>query len=90
DYSLLDRLNIQCDTIVINQGNDIGNEIFDYKGHRVEWISVDERGLSKSRNLALSKATGDICVLVDDDEILRPGYPEIIKNAFSFYPEATV
>ena len=90
DYSLLDKLNIQTDAVIVNQHNHYSYDIFDYNGHRVEWICVNERGLSRSRNLALSKATGDICVLVDDDEQLRTEYPEIIRRAFSFYPNADV
>lgn len=90
DYSLLEKLNIQSDAIIINQDNHYDYDVFDYKGYRIEWFCVNERGLSRSRNLALSKATGDICVLVDDDEQLRPGYPDIIKNAFSFYPKADI
>lgn len=90
DYSLLDKLNIQSDAVIVNQHDHYAYDVFDYNGYRVEWICVNERGVSRSRNLALSKASGDICVLVDDDEQLRTGYPDILRNAFSFYPDADV
>ncbi|WP_134703811.1 glycosyltransferase [Ammoniphilus sp. YIM 78166] len=90
DYSLLDKLNIQSDAVIVNQDDHYAYDVFDYNGYRVEWICVNERGLSRSRNLALSKASGDICILVDDDEQLRTGYPDIIRNAFSFYPDAAI
>lgn len=88
DYSLLDKLNIQSDAIIINQDDHYAYDIFNYNGYCVEWFTVNEKGLSRSRNLALSRATGDICVLVDDDEQLRSGYPDIIKNAFQLNPTA--
>ncbi|TCI49907.1 glycosyltransferase [Exiguobacterium sp. SH5S13] len=88
DYSLLDKLNIQSDAVIINQTDHHHYSVIDYNGHCVEWICVKERGLSRSRNLALSKAKGDFCVLVDDDEQLRPGYPDMIKRAFDFFPNA--
>lgn len=90
DYSLLDKLNIQTDAVIVNQHDHYSYQVLDYNGHRIEWICVNERGLSRSRNLALSKATGDICLLVDDDEQLRAGYPDIIRGAFSFYPNADI
>ena len=90
DYSLLDKLNIQTDAIVVNQVSHYSYDVFEYKGHRIQWFCVDERGLSRSRNLALSKATGDICILVDDDEQLRTEYPEIVKRAFNFYTNADI
>lgn len=88
DYSLLDKLNIQSDAVIINQTDYHDYAVIDYQGHKVEWICVNEKGLSRSRNLALSKAEGDICVLVDDDEQLRIGYPDMIKRAFDFFPNA--
>ena len=90
DYSLLDKLNIQTDAVIVNQDDHYSYDVFDYNGHKVEWICVNERGLSRSRNLALSKATADICVLVDDDEQLRTDYPDIIKKAFNFFPNADI
>lgn len=90
DYSLLDKLNIQSDAVIVNQADHYDHEIIDYNGYSVEWFCVNERGVSKSRNLALSKASGDICILVDDDEQLRTGYPDIIRNAFRFYSDTDV
>ncbi len=90
DYSLLSRLNIQSDAVIINQVDHYEYKILDYNGHCVEWFCVNEKGVSKSRNMALSKANGDICLLVDDDEQLRTGYSNMISNAFASFPDADV
>ena len=88
DYSLLDRLNVQSDAVVVNQCDIEDINLFEYKGHKVLWINSIERGLSRSRNMALRNASADICVLCDDDERLSDGYPEMIKNAYSDVPKA--
>lgn len=53
-------------------------------------ISCRDRGLSKSRNLALDNAKGNICLLCDDDEELHQGYKNIILDAYSSTPQADV
>lgn len=90
DHSLLDRLHIQTDTVVVNQCDREGREEFDYHGNRILWIDTCERGLSRSRNMALRAATAEICVITDDDMVYRDGYPQIIEKAFDETPEAAL
>lgn len=80
---IVKRTNIQSDALIINQTNDnkIQNYIIDNK-YNIRIISTTERGLSKSRNMALNKAMGDICLICDDDEILESDYAKIIVEAF--------
>lgn len=82
DYSLLDRMNIQTDAIIINQCD--RNEIieFEHRGNRIIWFSLNERGVGLSRNNALLRATSDICLMADDDMVYVDGYKEIVINAF--------
>lgn len=56
----------------------------------VRVYEVDERGLSKSRNRAISLAQGDICLVADDDISLLPGYKKHILAAFDAEPEADI
>lgn len=88
DYSLLEKMNIQSDAIVINQSNK--NEIveFDYKGHNIKWISLCERGIGLSRNTALMRATADIVLFADDDVVYNDGYADKIISTFEKYPKA--
>lgn len=87
DYTLLERMNIQTDAVVINQCRRSSKQIFRYKNFRITWIDTCDRGLSKSRNMAISNSTGKICLIADDDEELADGYKDIIEKAFDTYTE---
>lgn len=53
-------------------------------------INSFEKGLSKSRNLALSKAQGKYCLLADDDVFFLPDLANKIKTGFEIFPQADV
>lgn len=53
-------------------------------------INSFEKGLSKSRNLALQHAIGDICLLADDDTYFIEGFDRIIQDSFKKYSQAAV
>ena len=82
DYSLLEKMNIQSDAIVVNQCDH--NEIvkFTYNGHDILWMSLDERQSSAAWNTALMRATADIILFSDEDVKYKDGYAETIKSAF--------
>jgi glycosyltransferase involved in cell wall biosynthesis len=90
DYSLLDRMKVDSDAVVINQGDMDGRSEIIYKRYHVIWINTKERGLSRSRNLAIRNSTADICVLADDDEEFIKGYELIIKDTFDKHREYSV
>lgn len=90
DYSILDTINIQTPAVVINQCDSCFVHEFDYKGNRITWVDTKERGLSRSRNMAIRYSRGDICVLVDDDEQLVTDYEKLITTAFIDNPKASV
>lgn len=48
----------------------------------VRCISVAEKGISKSRNLAIANSRADICVVSDDDLVYHSNSNEIIKNVY--------
>lgn len=74
---LVRRTNIKGKAVVVSQcDKDAISSIGDIK-----IIYTTERGLSRSRNMAISNSTGDICILCDDDEILDDNYISIISNA---------
>lgn len=94
DESYIDTLNIHTDCVVINQcdrecerrscrstgGTDIN----------VTYVETKERGLSKSRNMAIGKAGQDICILCDNDVEYVKDYDRIIEEAFDTYKDADV
>lgn len=88
DYSLLDKMNIQSDAIVVNQCD--RNEIceFDYKGHKIKWMNLAERGVGLSRNTALMRATADIVLFADDDVVYENNYVKKVLSSFERYTKA--
>ena len=52
-------------------------------------ISVQDRGLAKSRNLALDAARGELLVLADDDLRYLPSALATVREAFAAHPDAT-
>lgn len=87
DYSLLDTMNIQSDVVVINQHISDSRIDFNHGDNKVTWINSQERGLSRSRNLALKNASGRICLLADDDLEYVPNYQDIVLEQFSLNPD---
>ena len=85
DHSLLDKMNIQSDAIVVNQCNRNEIEEFEYKGHQILWMSLKERGVGLSRNTALMRATADIILFADDDVVYDDGYEKTIVDCFEKY-----
>ncbi len=87
DYSLLERMNIQSDAIVINQCDRNEIEEFEFRGHRIKWYSFNERGVGLSRNNALMRSTADIILFADDDVVYSDGYEEKILKEFADNPK---
>lgn len=85
DHSLLDKMNIQSDAIVINQCDRNEIEEFEYKGHHIQWMSLKERGVGLSRNTALMRADADIVLFADDDVIYDDGYEKKVIDNFKKY-----
>ena len=85
---LLDKMNPECDAVLVNQCDKDAVEIF-YKGeHRIKVVHRNERGVGKSRNLALETAEKEILLFSDEDIVYRPGYAEDILEEFGKHPEA--
>jgi len=90
DFSLLDKMKVHTDAVVVNQCDSESIEEFVYGEHKIKWINSKERGLSRSRNYAIRNANDDICLLSDDDLEYVVEYEEIILNAFKQYPDADI
>ena len=67
--------------VVINQTSAENMLSSEYPNVRV--INSLEKGLSKSRNLALKSATAKLCVITDDDVVFANGFLESILIAFN-------
>lgn len=89
DFTLAYKSKIDSDLLIINQCDEEGYREIMVNGHKWRMISTKERGLSKSRNMALKNALGDICLLSDDDEEFTTGYKDNILRAYQETPQAT-
>lgn len=94
DCSIVERSNVQCDCVVINQCDVDKVERFTFKnkfGQNKEcvFIHTTERGLSKSRNMAINHAPEDcICLLCDDDETFADDIEDKISAGYRRMPHA--
>ncbi len=86
DTAIVKDMGITSPILVINQCDEDART----ENGNIRMISVPERGLSKSRNLALKEAKGRICLLADDDEVMEEGLEEKVLAAFEEIPDADV
>ncbi len=87
DASIIQRSNVQSDVVVVNQCDHDQVEEFDFINKfgrvcHVKFVSTRERGLSKSRNMAIRNAWADICLLCDDDEVIVDEAEQIILRSY--------
>lgn len=95
DFSLVDKSNINSDALLINQCNQNDFKYYQItKGNddvfNARMIYTTERGLSKSRNMALKNAIGDICLIADDDEKFVESFKDKIESAYQINRKADV
>lgn len=79
------EMNIQTDAIICNQTNFY--EVAQPHSKLIV-ISQKEVGLSKSRNVLISHAKSEICLIADDDVVYDDNLEETILNAFEKYKDA--
>lgn len=87
DYTYINSLNITSDCVVINQcDKKMEKHIID-NGRDIYYIETRERGLSKSRNMAMRYAKDDIWILCDNDVEYLPNYEQLILEQYERHPE---
>ncbi len=104
DETFVDTLGITSDVVVINQCSKVREEDpgeilsieritrdnKEGKEHEIVFVESSERGLSKSRNMALENASADICILCDNDVCYVKGYERMILSAYEKHQDADV
>nr|WP_315145901.1 glycosyltransferase family A protein [uncultured Flavobacterium sp.] len=73
--------------LIINQSKDT---VLSSDFETVRVINVDEKGLSKSRNLAIKNASKKICLIADDDVVYFSNFDHEIISAFNQNPKASI
>lgn len=95
DRCIIERSNIQSDVVIVNQCDIDSVEEFDFINSsgiecHAKMINTTERGLSRSRNMAILNAWGDVCYMCDDDEYMDSDFTTKIKNAYSSHPDMDI
>lgn len=88
DDELVRRSRLTGDVIVVNQCDTEGYAQYPTDHGRAHIYSTCQRGLTKSRNMAIRHATADVCLLCDDDEVFLPDYETRILQAYQTLPQA--
>lgn len=91
DKSIIQRSNIKTDCVIINQCDEEKKEKLQTSNNKnCLWINSKERGLSKSRNMAIASTNADICLIADNDEIFDDDIEQKILKAYQELQEADI
>ncbi|MDT3699206.1 MAG: glycosyltransferase [Thermincola sp.] len=90
DAGLYYKLGLKTNAVIGNQTDSYWYQEYSIEGNTVKVVSTKERGVGKNRNTALLHASGDICLIGDEDLIYSPDYREMVGQAFDELPEADI
>lgn len=90
DFSKIEAMNIHSDVVFANQADHTAYEECEFDGHKAKMITTATRGVGKNRNLALTYASADICLLADDDVRYADDMEERVLAEFAAHPDADV
>ena len=78
----------ELDILIINQTSK--EKLLHSKQKNIRVINAFEKGLSRSRNLAIRNAIGELCFITDDDVEYLPNAINIAKQAYNDFPESAL
>lgn len=87
---LIQKTGITGDGTVIHQCDEEKQEEYPTDHGVVKVYCTRERGLTKSRNMAIRKSRADLCILCDDDEVFVQDYEKKIKRSYAKLKDADV
>ncbi len=90
DFSLVEKSKIYGNAVIINQCDTTDYSEYQTQNGIAKMYSVCDRGLTKSRNMAIGKSNADVCLLCDDDEVFVTDYEDKIISAYKSLPQADV
>lgn len=85
---LAETMQIDSDAIIVSQGDGYGYEELMYKGHKLRYFAMEERGVGLNRTTALLHAGADIVLFADEDIVYCEGYGKKVLEQFEKYPGA--
>lgn len=90
NQEFLNKMNITTSVTVVNQITQHDEVPPNFTDETKKIISLRDKGLSKSRNLALKHASKEICVICDDDMQYVNGVENRIESEYIKHPDADV
>ena len=90
DEDIISHSKITSDTLIVNQCREDGYGEYTRGTSRIRVFSVNDRGLTKSRNFAIEHSDADICLLCDDDEVFSDSCERDIITAYKNLPQADI
>ena len=90
DNSLPVVMGVEGNAVMVDQTDRTGEEEIDTEKAHIRIFRRNERGVGKSRNLALEKAVADIILFSDEDIRYEEGYAAKVVAAFEEHPECDV
>jgi glycosyltransferase involved in cell wall biosynthesis len=84
---LFDDMNLDCDTVIINQCNQNMKKKIIYKNKELFQLDCNEKGLSRSRNRAIENTSSDISIIADDDMYYYDGLKNKILDSYLKNPD---
>jgi glycosyltransferase involved in cell wall biosynthesis len=82
------KMNLKSSAVVVNQCDRLDYEETQVCGEKIQLFSFPDRGVGRSRNEAILRAEGDICLFSDADIVYESDYPEKIRKEFHGNPKA--
>ena len=90
DFSKIEEMNVRSNIVYANQCDRTSYEEMQFDGHLAKMISTQTRGVGINRNLALTYASADICLMADDDVVYSDDMEERVIAEFDRHPDADV
>ena len=79
---LAERMKLPAEAILVIQGKENKYDQWERPEGRVRCYCFAERGVGLSRNNALLRADGDLCLFSDEDIVYRPDAAGTVLRAF--------
>ncbi len=90
DFSKIEEMNIHSDIVFANQCDHTSYEEKNFDGHTARMISTQTIGVGINRNLTLTYANAEICLIADDDVIYDDDMQERVLAEFDAHPDADI
>lgn len=86
-YKYINSLNITGNCVIINQCKKTDSQVISDNNRKITYIETTDRGLSKSRNMAIEHSSADICIFCDNDVEYLEEYENFILEEYQKHPE---